>query len=122
MLCLLEFECTLAGLVQMLENARLLTITNTLCVFHVETTWKHRFNVGCTWCVCTKIILFCYFFNPLSANPTKWSNTLKQFLGSLPTNCFSVFDLFVELALKGIILPCIMLKNGQKYFKNLFNF
>ena len=24
--------------------------------------------------------------NPLSANPTKWSNTLKQFVGNLPTN------------------------------------
>ena len=24
--------------------------------------------------------------NPLSANPTKWSNKLKQFLGKLPTN------------------------------------
>ena len=23
-------------------------------------------------------------FNPLSANPTKWSNTLKQFVGKLP--------------------------------------
>lgn len=56
MLCLLEFECTLAGLVQMLENARLLTITNTLCVFHVETTWKHRFNVGYTWCVCREVV------------------------------------------------------------------
>ena len=28
--------------------------------------------------------------NPLSANPTKWSNTLKQFVGNLPTNCLSV--------------------------------
>ena len=42
-------------------------------------------------------------FNPLSANPTKWSNTLKQFVGNLPTNCLSVFDHFVELALKGLI-------------------
>ena len=25
--------------------------------------------------------------NPLSANPTKWLNTLKQFVGKLPTNC-----------------------------------
>ena len=41
--------------------------------------------------------------NPLSANPTKWSNTLKQFLGKLPTNCLSVFDHFVKLALKGLI-------------------
>ena len=24
--------------------------------------------------------------NPLSANPTKWSNTLKQFVGKLLTN------------------------------------
>ena len=43
-----------------------------------------------------------FFFNPLSANITKWSNTLKQFVGKLPTNCLSVFDHFVELALKGL--------------------
>ena len=36
----------------------------------------------------------------LSANPTKWSNTLKQFVGKLTTNCLSVFDHFVGLALK----------------------
>ena len=40
--------------------------------------------------------------NPLSANPTRWSNTLKQFVGKLPTNCLSVFDHFVGLALKGL--------------------
>ena len=38
--------------------------------------------------------------SPLSANPTKWSNTLKQFVGKLPMNCLSVFDQFVILALK----------------------
>ena len=38
--------------------------------------------------------------NPLSANPTKSSNTLKQFVGNLPTNCLSVFDHFQILALK----------------------
>ena len=41
--------------------------------------------------------------NPLSANPTKWSNTLKQFVGKLPTNCLSVFGHFMGLALKGLI-------------------
>ena len=41
-------------------------------------------------------------FNRLSANPTKWSNTLKQFVRKLPTNCFSVFDHFVGLTLKGL--------------------
>ena len=39
-------------------------------------------------------------FNPLTANATKWSNTLKQFVGNLPTNCLSAFDHFVRLALK----------------------
>ena len=42
-----------------------------------------------------------FLLNPLRANPTKWSNTLKQFVGNLP-NCLSVFDHFVILALKGL--------------------
>ena len=40
--------------------------------------------------------------NVLSTNFTKWLNTLKQFIGKLPTNCLSVFDDFVGLALKGL--------------------
>ena len=40
-------------------------------------------------------------FNPSSANPTKWSNTLKQ----QPTNCLNVFDHFVGLVLKGLKFP-----------------
>ena len=40
--------------------------------------------------------------NPLNANFKKWSNTLKQFVGKLPTNCLSVFDHFVGLVLKGL--------------------
>ena len=46
--------------------------------------------------------------NPLSANLTKWSNTLKQFVGNLPRNCLSVFDHFVGFALKGIITELIL--------------
>ena len=38
-----------------------------------------------------------------SANFTKWSNTLRHFLDKLATNCLSVFDHFVGLALKGLI-------------------
>ena len=45
-----------------------------------------------------------YYSNPLSANPTIWSNTLNQFVGNLPTNCLSVFDDFVRLALKWLKL------------------
>ena len=40
--------------------------------------------------------------NPLSANFTKCSNTLKQLVCKMPTNCLSVFDHFVGLALKGL--------------------
>ena len=39
-------------------------------------------------------------FNPLSTNPLKWSNKLKQFVGNLPKNCLS--DHFVILVLKGL--------------------
>ena len=40
--------------------------------------------------------------NFLIANPTKWPNTLKQFVSKLPTNCLSVFGDFKKLALKGL--------------------
>ena len=41
--------------------------------------------------------------NPLSTELTKWPNTLKQFVGNLPTNCLSVFGHFMGLVLKGLI-------------------
>ena len=47
--------------------------------------------------LCDLFFIFRLIFigiNPLSANITKWSNTLKQFVGKLPTNCLSVFDHF----------------------------
>ena len=48
--------------------------------------------------------------NPLNAKFIKWSNTLKQIVGKLPTICLSVFDHFSGLALKGLSkLICICL-------------
>ena len=44
-------------------------------------------------------------FNPLIANPIKWPNTFKQFVGKLPTNCLSVFGHFVNFALKRLTVP-----------------
>ena len=41
----------------------------------------HESNCPCMY------IIFIRLFNPLSTNFTKWSNTLKQFVGNLPTNC-----------------------------------
>ena len=45
-------------------------------------------------------ILDNWLLKNLSVNRTKRSNTLKQFVGNLPTNCFSVFEHFVGLAFK----------------------
>ena len=42
------------------------------------------------------------YISPLRASPTKWSSTLKQFVGKLPTNCLSVFDHFMGLVRKGL--------------------
>ena len=39
------------------------------------------------------------FFNRLSSNTTKWSNTLKQFPDKVSTNRLSAFDHFVKSAL-----------------------
>ena len=47
---------------------------------------------------------FIIWANALSSNPTQWLNTLKQFVGNLPTNCLIVFDLFMGLVLKGLTM------------------
>ena len=60
-------------------------------------------------------------FNPLSANPTKWPNTLKQFVGKLPTNCLSVFDHFVKLALKGLSNDQLVMTAITKLAKRKFS-
>ena len=56
--------------------------------------------------------------NPLSGNFTKWSDTLKQFVSKLPMNCFSVFDHFVGLVLKGLKfifgLSWLFIKKNEK--------
>ena len=49
------------------------------------------------------VALFLYTLNPLSAKFIKWSNTLKQIVGKLPTICLSVFDHFSGLAFKGLM-------------------
>ena len=48
-----------------------------------------------------KILYMLCFINPLSAKFIKWSNTLKQIVGNLPTICLSMFDHFSGLAFKG---------------------
>ena len=88
-----------------------------------------------------KILCFCllffkknrfFVFKLLSANLTKWSNTLKQFLDKQPANCLSLFDLFIGLALKARVLYFLTNfyfslndnpSNNQKYvFYFIFSF
>ena len=61
------------------------------------------------WNIATNCKLLLHYkmtlcLNSLSTNPTKSSNTLKQVVSNLPTDCLSVFDHFVKLALKGLNL------------------
>ena len=57
--------------------------------------------------------------NPLSANFTKWPNTLKQFVGKLPANCLSEFGHFVGLAFKGLKLT-LQNKTGLSSMRRWF--
>ena len=69
--------------------------------------WNESSIIGSS-SMCILLSTVFYFLNlginddPLSGNPTKWSNTLKQIVGNFLTNCLSVFDHFVGLALKGL--------------------
>ena len=54
--------------------------------------------------------------NPLTANPTKRSSTLKQFVGKLQANDLSEFDHFVGLALKRLKITLLKFIIGN--YKN----
>ena len=62
----------------------------------------------------------------MSGNFTKWSNTLKQFVGKLLTNCLSVFDHFVGLALKRLklnyLIKCRLNYDKIHYLYHAANF
>ena len=59
------------------------------------------------------LLLLHSYFNTLNANFTKWSNTLKQFVGKLPKNCLTVFEHFVELVLKGLKVIFLLLADSS---------
>ena len=61
----------------------------------VNVCWVTRSLGQCT-------LLFTDTVNPLSANTTKWLNTLIQFVGNSRRIVLSMFDHFVVLALEGL--------------------
>ena len=81
------------------------------------------FTVSCSSTENSRWIFLELFFNLLSANPTKWSNTFKQLVVKNRWIVFSVFDHFMGLALKGLkntlTLSCILLKSCMHAFEIL---
>ena len=63
------------------------------------------------WSLTTRleILIIRFDFNPLSANPTKWLTTLKQFVGKNRRIVLSVFDHFVGLVFKGLKITFVLL-------------
>ena len=75
-----------------------------LCVFqnwnsNLSLLWNsafHKFLIKIAFPV-----LFLRFFNPLRANPTKWSNTLKQFVGNSRQIAWVCLTILWDWRLKG---------------------
>ena len=64
----------------------------------------------------------CMDVSPLSANHTKRLNTLKQEMLLQPTNCLSVFDHIVGLALKGLAYNNELYYQFSHSFQNITKF
>ena len=76
-----------------------MTVKYNLIAFSCSYWFNHELIV--IKVVLTELAVVSKLVNPLSANPTKWSNTLKPFVDNLPANLLSVFGNFVILVLKG---------------------
>ena len=84
---------------------------------HITATalmWLHEINFDTHYFALQRFSffhcdVFVVYISPLNANPAKWPNTLKQFVGNLPTNCLSVFDHFVNLAFKGLATATLLI-------------
>ena len=70
-------------------NSQLMVILEYRLLLLVPTTEQNNCEKNLIIKIVGEIITtFNQTFNPFSANRTKWSNTLKQFVGKLPTNIF----------------------------------
>ena len=96
MLCVIHMWCS-KNITQFLGNLSCLTLCFSryyesfiaIKFFHIEMLVMFGTKLIKSW-------------HRLTQNATKWPNTLEQFIGNLPTNCLSLFDHFVKLALKGL--------------------
>ena len=64
-------------------------------------------------CIFSYYVFFLWrtiMINPLSANTTKCSNTLKQFVGNLPTNCSRCLTILWDWRLEDQVVKCKWVK------------
>ena len=104
----LTFCCILVSLPCYLSFARTNKNPANFCIIFTKYTWSRNYKKN-------QLILKLFKLNnlkinPLSANPTKWSNALKQFVGNLLTIFLTLFDHFVKLTLKGLIVNILNMK------------
>ena len=79
-------------------------------MYNVKKMAKHAFKIlRCEHRKVFKAYLVIFQHYTFKGRPTKWSNTIKQLVGKLPTNCFSVFDHSVGLAPKGLCIKVLNL-------------
>ena len=94
-----------------------------LLLFTKITNFNINFNIShfiTPKTLCEVEIKIMLKFNPISANPTKWSNTPKQFVGNLPANYLNLFDHFMGLGFKGLKNSCFDASNTRnKMFKSI---
>ena len=72
----------------------------------------NKLNICCTnslWHECiphnnAHWLIRVFNISSLKTNSTEWLNTLKQFIGKKPTNCLTLFNDFVWLARKWLVL------------------
>ena len=74
------------------------------------------FNCLNTTC-CVYFLQFDFvIFNPLSANPTKWSNTLKQFVGNRRLIIWVCYTILKGWYIKGLMVSSQKMKFSIKDF------
>ena len=91
-----DFECHSESVNLKQFQQLLLNIHNFLNLVTITVFFRTLFVEFQPWTI--TIAKRSFKFNSLCANPTKCSNTLKQFVVYLPTDCLNVFDHFVGLA------------------------
>ena len=84
------------------QNLLLLSLNMPLSLW-MASTYRILALAGLNYCISCKC-----WFNTLSTNHTKWSHKIQTIQRLFATNCFSMFDHFMGLGLKGLTFVFII--------------